>query len=104
MKTYDTFYFVVAFFCDIMKKNPKKGRIMTFFEKLGKVLTNTMVYTIALVGAIILFLYFTGGDLIAGAFTAFFALIIYVCIAFLYKEYKKMPAGASAKKSVKKKK
>ena len=77
---------------------------MNFFEKLGKVLTNNMGYTIALVVALILFLYFTDGDLIAGAFVAFFALIIYICIAFLYGEYKKMPAGGNAKKSVKKKK
>ncbi|MBR6010476.1 MAG: hypothetical protein IKP35_03640 [Alphaproteobacteria bacterium] len=77
---------------------------MTFFEKLGKVLTNNMGYTIALVVALILFLYFTDGDLIAGVFIAFFALIIYICVAFLYGKYKKMPAGSSAKKSVKKKK
>ena len=77
---------------------------MNFFEKLGKVLTKNMGYTIVLVCALILFLYFADGDLIAGVLTAFSALVVYICVGFLYGEYKKMPAGDSAKKSVKKRK
>lgn len=64
---------------------------MTFFEKLGKVLTANIAYTVVLIFGIILFLYFANGDLIAGALTALSALVVYVCIALLYQEYKKMP-------------
>ena len=74
---------------------------MKFFEKLGKVLMNNIVYTILLVVALICFFYFSG-DLIAGLFTVVSALIIYTCVAMLYQAYKKMPAGAT-KKSAKKK-
>ena len=77
---------------------------MNFFEKLGKVLTKNMGYTIVLVCALILFLYFADGDLIAGAFTALSALVVYICIGFLYGEYKKMSSGNNVKKIVKKKK
>ena len=77
---------------------------MTFFEKLGKVLTANIVYTVVLIFGLILFLYFADGDLIAGVLTAFSALVVYICVGFLYGEYKKMPAGDSAKKSVKKRK
>lgn len=74
---------------------------MDFFNKLGKVFAANIVYTVVLVLGIILFLYFAGGDLIAGLFTAVSALIVYVCCALLYQEYKKLPAGkkASVKKS-----
>lgn len=72
---------------------------MTFFEKLGKVLTANIVYTVVLVFGLILFLYFAGGDLIAGIFTALSALVVYVCVALLYQEYKKVPSNASGKKS-----
>lgn len=71
---------------------------MNFFEKLGKVLIANIVYTVVLVFGLILFLYFAGGDLIAGIFTALSALIVYVCVALLYQEYKKLPV-TSAKKS-----
>lgn len=71
---------------------------MTFFEKLGKVLTANIAYTVVLVFGIILFLYFAGGDLIAGALTALSALVIYVCVALLYQEYKKLPGKKSGAK------
>lgn len=69
---------------------------MDFFDKLGKVLTANIVYTIVLVLGIILFLYFAGGDLIAGLFTAISALLVYVCCALLYQEYKKLPVTKKA--------
>ena len=71
---------------------------MTFFEKLVKVLTANIAYTIVLVFGIILFLYFTGGDLIGGILTALSALVVYVCITLLYQEYKKLPSGKSGSK------
>lgn len=77
---------------------------MKFFEKLGRVLVKNIVYTITLVVAFILFLYFAGGDMIGGILTALAALVVYVSIALLYQEYKKMPnTKTTAKKtSVKK--
>ena len=75
---------------------------MKFFEKLGKVLATNIAYTVVLVLGIILFLYFAGGDLIAGIFTALSALVVYICVVLLYQEYKKTPAPA--KKKVAKKK
>ena len=89
---------------------------MNFFEKLGKVLLANVTYTVVLVFGLALFLYFSDGDLVAGFFTALFALIIYVCISLLYQEYKKLPKTdskpvvkkvakkATVKKSVKRKK
>ncbi len=84
---------------------------MKFFEKLGKLFAANIAYTVILVFGLILFMYFAGGDLIAGIFTAISALVVYVCIALLYAEYKKMPAAskpvakkAPAKKSAKSKK
>ena len=77
---------------------------MDFFDRLGKVLVKNIGYTITLIVALIFFLYFTNGDLIAGIFTAVFALVVYACVLLLYKEFKNMPAGkkAVAKKSKKK--
>ena len=85
---------------------------MNFFEKLGKVLAANIAYTVVLVFGLILFLYFAGGDLIAGILTAVSALVVYVCIALLYGEYKKLPKTtakpvankAPAKKATKSKK
>lgn len=77
---------------------------MNFFEKLGKVLTANIAYTVVLVFGLILFLYFAGGDLIAGIFTAISALVVYVCIALLYGEYKKMPKTVAKKAPAKKSK
>ena len=70
-----------------------KGIVMNFFDKLGKVLASNIVYTVVLLLGIILFLYFAGGDLIAGVFTAISALVVYVSCALLYQEYKKLPSG-----------
>jgi hypothetical protein len=64
---------------------------MDFFEKLGKVLAKNVTYTVVLVFGLILFIYFAGGDLIAGIFTALSALVVYVCCTLLYQEYKKLP-------------
>ena len=75
--------------------------MMNFFEKLGKVLAANVTYTVVLIFGLILFLYFAGGDLIAGIFTALSALVVYVCCTLLYQEYKKMP---SDKKVAKKRK
>ena len=83
---------------------------MKFFEKLKKVLAANMAYTLILVFGLILFLYFANGDLIGGVLTALSALVVYVCIALLYGEYKKIPAEKPAakkpvaKKAVKRKK
>ena len=74
---------------------------MNFFEKLGKVLAANITYTVVLIFGLILFLYFAGGDLIAGIFTALSALVVYVCCTLLYQEYKKLP---SDKKVAKKRK
>ena len=79
---------------------------MNVFEKLKKVLAANVAYTVILVFGLILFLYFANGDLIGGLFTAISALVVYVCIALLYGEYKKVSVTAkpSAKKTVAKKK
>lgn len=82
---------------------------MNFFDKLKKVLAANIAYTVVLVFGIILFLYFADGDLIGGALTAVSALVVYVCIALLYGEYKKIPnakpvAKPVAKKTAKRKK
>ena len=75
---------------------------MNFFEKLGKVLMANIMYTVVLVVGLILFLYFAGGDLIAGIFTALSALVVYVCVTLLYQEYKKMPKTSKPSKKSKK--
>ena len=78
---------------------------MNFWEKLKKVLGANVAYTVILVFGLILFLYFAGGDLIGGVLTALSALVVYVCIALLYGEYKNIPDTKSvAKKTVKGKK
>lgn len=89
-----------------MRDAKTKGKEMNFFEKLGKVLMDNIAYTVILVIALILFLYFAEGDLIAGILTALSALVVYVCVLLLYQEYKKLPAGKKApvaKKSAPKK-
>ncbi len=75
---------------------------MNFFEKLGKLFMNNITYTIILVFGLILFLYFSEGDLIAGVLTALSALVVYVCVSLLYGEYKKMPKTVKAKPVAKK--
>ena len=76
---------------------------MNFFQKLGKLFAANIAYTVILVLGFILFLYFAGGDLIGGIFTAISALVVYVCIALLYAEYKKMPKTVAKKSTAKKK-
>lgn len=71
---------------------------MNFFEKLGKVLAANIAYTVMFVFGLILFLYFAGGDLIAGTFTALSALVVYVSCVLLYQEYKKMSGKGGKKK------
>lgn len=74
---------------------------MNFFEKLGKLFSANIAYTVILVFGLILFLYFADGDLIGGIFTAISALVVYVCVALLYGEYKKMPkTGKASEKPV----
>ena len=75
---------------------------MNFFEKLGRVLAKNVTYTIVLVVAFILFLYFAEGNLIGGILTAMAALVVYVCVMLLYQEYKKMAPAKS--KTAKKRK
>lgn len=75
---------------------------MNFFEKLGKLFMNNITYTVILVFGLILFLYFSEGDLIAGVLTALSALVVYVCVSLLYGEYKKMPKTVKAKPVAKK--
>ena len=53
-----------------------------------KVITENLVYVIVLILAIALFAIFSGG-LLSGLITAASALVAYVCIAYLYKEFKK---------------
>lgn len=80
---------------------------MSFWEKLKKVLSANIAYTVILIFGFILFVYFAGGDLIGGALTALSALVVYVCVALLYGEYKKIPntaAKPAAKKPAKRKK
>ena len=78
---------------------------MNFWEKLKKVFTANIAYTVILVFGLILFLYFADGDLIGGVLTALSALVVYVCIALLYGEYKKIPnAKPATKKPAKRKK
>ena len=98
---YSAFLFVFKIlFAIIILYSVRKGEKMKFFQKLGKVLMDNIVYTVVLVVALICFFYFSR-DLIAGLFTVVSALIIYMCINFLYHAYKKVPAGA--KKTTKKK-
>ena len=90
-----------------MDRVTKKGKNMNFFQKLGKLFAANIAYTVILVFGLVLFLYFADGDLIGGIFTAISALVVYVCIALLYGEYKKMPRASvkpATKKPVAKKK
>ncbi len=78
---------------------------MNTFEKILNVLAKNLGYTIVLAIAITLFACFSGG-LLRGLITAGSALIGYVCIEILYKEFKgmsaaKKPATKSTKKSKK---
>lgn len=69
---------------------------MNVFEKILNVLTKNLGYTVVLLVAIALFGIFSDG-LLSGLITAASALIIYICVDMLYREYKKLgnkPAAA----------
>ena len=112
MIIHDTFlfiYFGTLCYNEIEAKKPRKEKEMKFFEKLGRVLVKNIAYTVVFIVALILFLYFAGGDLIGGILTALSALVVYICGAMLCQEYNQMypkksePKKSSAKKSNKKK-
>ncbi len=64
---------------------------MKTFEKIVGVMAQNIFYTVILAVAIVLFAIFSDG-LLAGLITAASALIAYICIELLYKEYAKTPA------------
>ncbi len=70
---------------------------MKTFEKILSVMTKNLGYTVVLLIAIALFAIFSSG-LLAGLITAASALIAYICIDLLYKEYKKVAPAKKKKK------
>jgi len=70
---------------------------MDFLKKLGTVLSHNMWYTIILVVALLLFAIYSDG-LVYGLITAASALVAYICIDLLCKEYHKLPEKKVAKK------
>ena len=82
---------------------------MEILNKIGMVITKRKIATLIFVVALVSFMYFTGGHLISGVLTAFFALVVYLMGAELYQEYKNLPkakqttAGKSAPKKATKK-
>jgi predicted Na+-dependent transporter len=76
---------------------------MKTFEKILAVLAKNLGLTVVLALSIILFAIFSDG-LIRGAITAVSALMAYVSIVLLYKEFKKQPVQrATTKKKTNKK-
>lgn len=65
---------------------------MKTLEKIFNVMIKNVEYTIVLLICILLFSIFSDG-LLPGLITAGSALIAYVCIDKLYKEFKKSPKG-----------
>ena len=65
---------------------------MNTFEKIINVMARNIFYTVILAIAIVLFAIFADG-LLPGLITAASALIAYVCIELLYKDYHKHPAA-----------
>jgi hypothetical protein len=61
---------------------------MNIFEKILNVMTKNLGYTVILLVSIALFAIFSDG-LLRGLITAASALIAYICIDLLYKEFKK---------------
>jgi len=61
---------------------------MNTLKKLFNVLKSNIEYTIVLAATLILFAIFSNG-LLPGLITALSALVAYVCIAKLYKEFAK---------------
>ncbi|MDE6477992.1 MAG: hypothetical protein K2L94_01955 [Alphaproteobacteria bacterium] len=76
---------------------------MKTFEKIVNVMAQNIFYTVILAVAIVLFAIFSDG-LLAGLITAASALIAYICVELLYKEYARVSAPRAATKpaSVKK--
>lgn len=70
---------------------------MKTFEKILSVMVKNLGYTVVLLIAIALFAIFSDG-LLAGLITAASALIAYICIDLLYKEYKKAAPAKKKKK------
>lgn len=72
---------------------------MNTFEKIINVMAKNLGYTVVLFVAIALFAIFSNG-LLGGLITAASALVAYVCITLLVREYKKAPTvkKTSAKK------
>lgn len=80
---------------------------MNTFERILRVFGKNLGYTIVLIVAVIFFAFFSDG-LIYGLITAFSALVAYVCIMMLYKEFKnefsgKKTVSATVKKPTAKK-
>lgn len=83
---------------------------MKTFDKILGVLAKNLGYTIVLIIAAVLFLYFSDG-LIEGIIAAISALVAYACIVQLAREFRKgdkptataKPASKPAKKSAPKK-
>lgn len=65
---------------------------MNTFEKILGVFGKNLAYTIVLIIAVIFFAYFSDG-LIPGLITAFSALVVYICGAGLYREFKSAFSG-----------
>lgn len=70
---------------------------MKALKEMLEVLKQNLVYTIALVIAIVLFAIFSNG-LIEGLITAASVLVVYVCADKLYREYTKVNGKKSSKK------
>jgi len=66
---------------------------MEILNKIGQVIAKRKITTLLFIVALILFVYFSGGDLIAGALVAFFALVIYILGYDLIQEYRKLPVA-----------
>ena len=75
---------------------------MNTFERILRVFGKNLGYTIVLIVAVIFFAFFSDG-LIYGLITAFSALIAYVCIMMLYKEFKNEFSGKKTVSSTVKK-
>jgi hypothetical protein len=63
---------------------------MDTLKKIISVMGNNLGYTVVLLVSIALFGIFSAG-LLAGLITAASALIAYICVDLLYKEFKKAP-------------
>ncbi len=68
---------------------------MKTFDKILAVLGKNIGYTVVLIAAAVLFLYFSNG-LIEGIIAAVSALVAYACIVQLVREYKKFGTSAMA--------